>query len=397
MRCARARDHFHDLLDHRLGEAERRRVQDHLAACPECSAEYDWMQRAVQGLRDFPRPPAPVLEVSLPAGGVAPGMAFAPRRFRPLRAAAAILLFAALGATHFLAFYFGERKNEDLAEIGARELPRLITDHLDNTDRHVRYAQVVAENNPQDYTRLVSNNPGTRDLMARTRTLFRVSDHPAIQQGRERLLSYRNDLEDMNEAQEPGKSIIYRLKKDGHDLQRLFAQDQVRSRRRDPSVKDSAAVVREAYRRLFRGDYIGTNQIVVDLLKQNPHPEFPNVFLFFMAESDIHLGELKAPRMLGELARKARSGPRIFMDSLEAFKRSSGSVRSYTFQINSEVGLNSLIQIAPLRTQGTQIHIRTNLGPFPINLVPGMERPGIKDILRRILILDFMGPDGRIR
>jgi len=316
-----------------------------------------------------------------------------------MRAAAAILLFAALGTTHFLAFYFGERKNEDLAEIGARELPRLITDHLNDTDRHLRYAQVVAENNPQDYTRLVSNNPGTRDLMDKTRTFFRVIDHPAINQGRERLLSYRNDLEDLNAAQEPGKSIpiIYRLKKDGHDLKRLFSQDLIRSRRRDPSVEDSAAVVQEAYRRLFRGDYNGTHRIVVDLLKRNPHPEFPDVFMFFMAESDIHLGELKAPRMFSELIKMARSRSRIFMDSLEPFKRSSGSVRSYTFRINSDVGLDSLNRIAPLRKMGTQIHIATNLGPFRIILNSRRDRPAIEDYIRAALRIDFVGPDRRGR
>jgi len=59
MRCAEVKEEFSALLDDELTAKRRAAVEDHLAACPACSREFDQLQRLETMYRALPKPQTP--------------------------------------------------------------------------------------------------------------------------------------------------------------------------------------------------------------------------------------------------------------------------------------------------------------------------------------------------
>lgn len=59
MRCHEVRKHTSEYIDHFLGEAERERVLDHVAACAACREHVEATRRVIASLRGLPAPAPP--------------------------------------------------------------------------------------------------------------------------------------------------------------------------------------------------------------------------------------------------------------------------------------------------------------------------------------------------
>jgi len=395
MRCARVRDHFDDLLDGRLEEVERTRVTDHLATCSKCASEYDRMRRVILGLRSFPRPSPPPLEAPVPAGEASRLLNAPSKRFWTARRAAAVLLFCALGITHFLAFYLGGQKNKELAEIGTRELSEVLSDHLEKSEKHLRFARVVTEENPEAYSNLV-NTEAARELRATALNLFRVSEHPPLRAVRPYLQKYADSWDELERAREPSRrlEIIARMQQDSQSLRRLHDRNRLTAVRRSPPMHDSRAVVREGHHRFLWGDYAGAVKVSAEYLKKTQNPDFPNIFFLLMGESNLRMGEFNESSIFTKLIQNAKAAPKILQGIRRGY-HGKGGVR--TVQIETEADLHPLIKLLDLHpNEGRlQMLIQTDFGPFNIVTPRNTNQQGFMDVmdLMRVFKIDFRVQD----
>ncbi|MBI2304923.1 MAG: zf-HC2 domain-containing protein [Chloroflexi bacterium] len=92
VRCRQVRDRLSEYMDGRLKEGERRRVEEHLAACPECRWELEELRATVGLLRQLP-PLTPRRSFTLSPAVVAPRVRLFPVLRMASLAAALLLLF----------------------------------------------------------------------------------------------------------------------------------------------------------------------------------------------------------------------------------------------------------------------------------------------------------------
>lgn len=159
MRCPSCQDLFSERFDARLSAADAASFDAHLAGCVACAAEYAAFARVFDAVRALgPRRPAPSfrrppeLPAARPAAVVEAPAESSVLRFVPARAAAAVLLVAALGVSHSLVFRYGrdvasgpEASRKPVAPpepflASSVSLPSRLRDHVDATDLFLRTA-----------------------------------------------------------------------------------------------------------------------------------------------------------------------------------------------------------------------------------------------------------------
>jgi len=294
MRCAQVRDCFDALFDGRLGEEERRQADRHLAACPQCAAEYATMRRILTGIRKIPRPRAPVLEVSPPPGRTLVMTEYRDRRRWLLRAAAAILLLALLGFSHALAFHLGERKHEDLAEIGRRELPRAFANYLDEAESQVQFARQLAKDDPTAVPRLVFDDELGRKHQAMSQALLRVSDQPTLRPVQAKFATFVRRQNELYSTRRPG-ALSRRLAGVEEELDRLrreLDRLHVGVVPAPPASDDEESLVRQNWRLLRDRRAGAVVKSLATFTNRHPSVRFGNAHLYFLAESSLMLGEI---------------------------------------------------------------------------------------------------------
>ncbi|MBN2492018.1 MAG: hypothetical protein JXQ29_14320 [Planctomycetes bacterium] len=318
MNCARVRALLDDLHDRRLREEERCRVSDHLGACVECAARYGRMKRVLEAVRQLPRPRAPVLELPVAPPGVAlfRSEPLPRRRLWLQRAAAAVLLLAALGATHRVAFWLGEQRNQDLAEIARQELPRLVSEHLDETDTHLGFARQVAQEEPQSVERLVFGDSLGRGLRARSAMLARLAEQPALQPVRaslERFVRAQEELYGTSGTQDVHRGLA-RVERELADLRAQLARLWAGSSGGADVADDPEAVAREGVRLLVReGRPDEAMRLVTRYVRGRDVPRFRRTMIYIVGAAARRLGEIpEAEAVVPLLRREGEDGVKVF-------------------------------------------------------------------------------------
>jgi len=389
MRCARVRDSFDELFDGRLGQEERRQAEQHLSACSQCAAEYETMRRILMGIRKIPRPRAPVLEVSPP-----PGTAPFVRQPRParrwlLRAAAAVLLCIVLGLSHALAYYLGDRKQRDLAEIGRRALPRLLANHLDDASSQVQFARQVAKDDPTAVTRLVFDDELARKHRAMSRALLRVADQPGLRPWRAQFANIVRGEDEVYSSRRP-ETISEKLARLEERLERLQREMEVIPAAEAPSPRksdDEEFLVRQNWRLLRGGQAEAVARRLAGFVNRHPHARFGNVHLWVLAQSSLELGEIPDMATVQFLLR--REGDRGFESFFNPWIRrvKSGGGPSSPKMISIGLGgdpLGPLIQIQGSGQGGGPVRFHLGVKAFG----PGQPVDGIGFLnLDRILTI----------
>jgi len=393
MNCARVRALFDAFYDGRLDEEQRRRVSDHLDACPDCAAQFSRMERLLSGVRGFPRPPAPALELEIPVGG-ASSLSGPRRRIGLHRAAAAVLLFAALGATHVLAFSLGERRNRDLAEIARRELPRLVSGHLDETATHLGFARQVAAEEPGAMDRLVFNDPLGRELRERSNALVRlVATDPPLESVRASFEHFVRDQNELYATRGAGelRRRIAQLEQELTELKNHIG----RLRGGPPSVGylpgDPEAVASLAIRLLVQdGRPDEAARIVAAYAKRGPVTRMELPMIYILGESARQLGEIPESDVVMRLLRQAGAdGRKVFFASIGTV--AGGATATFGWPRTRTGGFRLQI-VSPGAGHGQVVLFRQGQGTvWPVLPARGLE---ILDLLRGSFP-ETLSPSGR--
>ena len=294
----------------------------HLSVCSPCARAYHSFQGILEGLRQFPRPRAPRLELpriedvsQVPRS--APLAVPRIRKLRGLRVAAAVLLFATLALTHFLAFYLGERENRDLAEIGRRELPRVVSELVDDAASQLRFAGELAAEEPRAVARVAFRDDLGQELERVSRTLVQVSGQSTLGPVGEKLRRYAQAHESIRHATNPDQlgPELARLEKELGALRKQVESWQGRWTCPAVALDDPEAVLRASFHALRQDQPVFAGQIVVDHIRQRGNPRLNRALLWIMGQSDHRMGVIREPDLVYNLMRRAGGdGLQVYFD-----------------------------------------------------------------------------------
>lgn len=304
MRCASARNHFDELFDGRLEAVVRQRVEEHLAGCTRCAESYEAMRRILTGVAEMPRPRAPHLEVSPPAGLLPEPGAVPISRRRPQRVAAAAGLLLALAITHVLAYWLGDNRNREMAGIAREELSRLADDHFDRTASQLRVARALAEEDPAAARRLALRDPVADQLRRRSRALLGVSDEPALGPIRERLERYVRLEDSVFNDSDPVRirREIPRLEKQLTELMQILHQ-QSAPKIRTAAPRTAEDAIRTARRLLYADRPADAGQQMARYYLKQRDSTLAKGQLSILVESSARVGEVREMEAMQGLIR----------------------------------------------------------------------------------------------
>lgn len=314
MRCASARNHFDELFDGRLEDGVRRRVEEHLAGCSRCAESYRTMHRILVGVRRMPRPAAPHLEVSPPAGMLPEPAVVAVRRRFSVRALAAASLFLALVVTHAIAFWLGDNRNRELAGIARAELPGLVDAHLDRTATQLRVARALAEEDPAAASRLALRAPLGDDLRRRSHAFLSVSHEPGLRSIRDRFERYVRRQDAVFSASDPllVQRELRRLEQDLEGLIRV-RQDRAAPIARLDAPRNTEDSIRIGIQLLFDNRPAAAGEFMARFALKHDDPRLAGGQLCIMLESIARIGEVRQVEAVQRLVHLAgRGGVRMF-------------------------------------------------------------------------------------